>query len=92
LAVVLLVSLAAPGFAAEITGKVMSVDPDKYEFVIVERGKSLTFQMDEDAQVLINDEEATLADLRVGDVVSVIERRDGDNLMAIEVRCERKKQ
>jgi hypothetical protein len=89
LAVVLVLSLARPALAGDMQGKVMSVDPDRFQLVVDEKGKSVTLHMDEDATVYINDEEATLADLRAGDMVSVISRRDGNNTMAIEIRCRR---
>jgi hypothetical protein len=87
-----LVAAAAPAVAGEIKGKVKSVEPDKFEFVIEDNtGKTITFMMDEDAQVLINGLQVGLGDLRRGDEVTIAGRRDGDNWMAIEVRCKRNK-
>jgi Cu/Ag efflux protein CusF len=91
LVLLLLGSALAAASAGEIKGKVKSVDPDRLEFVLDDNsGKMTTFQMDEDAQVIINNQDATLMDLREGDVVSVIHRQDGTAWMAIEVRCKRK--
>ena len=45
--------------------------------------------MDEDAQVIINDRDAKLADLRPGDEVIVMGRPDRSTMMAVEVRCRR---
>jgi hypothetical protein len=89
-ALLMLLGLTATAAAGEIRGKVKQVDPDRLEFV-VERssGEVIRFQMDEDAQVLINNKDATLAELEVGDHVNVIHRQDGGNMMAIEVRCKR---
>jgi hypothetical protein len=87
-ALALVLSLAAPAVADEINGAVKVVNPDMGQFVIdLGKGKTRTFQMDEDAQVLIDDMEAELSDLRIGDRVTIVHRRDGENWMAIEVRC-----
>jgi hypothetical protein len=89
--VLLCVAWVTPASAGETRGKVMEVHPDKLEFVIADStGERTVFQMDEDAQVLINGKQAQLRDLRPGDVVVIAGRRDGDNWMAIEVRCQRK--
>jgi hypothetical protein len=87
----LLVTLTAPAFAGDTKGKIMSVNADRLEFVLnVPDGKNVKFQMDEDAQVLINNQEAQLSDLRAGDQVNVIGREEGGQWLAIEVRCQRK--
>jgi hypothetical protein len=89
-AVALVLSLAAPAMADETSGKIKVVNPDMGELVIdFGKGKTRTFQMDEDAQVLIDDMEATLSDLRIGDQVTIVHRWDGENWMAIEIRCVR---
>jgi hypothetical protein len=88
--VVLLMSVAAPALAGETKGKIKKVEADKFAFVLeTDTGKTMTFMMDEDAQVLINDKQATLSDLRPGDVVRIASRQDGNQWMAIEVRCRR---
>jgi hypothetical protein len=82
--------MATPALAGETRGKIMKIEPDKFEFVLqTDSGKLLTFQMDEDAQILLNSQQANLSDLRVGDVVMIASRRDGDQWMAIEIRCYR---
>jgi hypothetical protein len=86
----LVLSSAAPALAGEMQGKIKSVDADLLQFVLADnKGGAVTFQMDEDAQVVINDREANLADLRPGDQVIVIHRASGNDMMAIEVRCKR---
>ena len=88
--VVLLLGVAAPALAGETRGKIKKVEADKFEFVLeTDAGKTMTFMMDEDAQVIINDQQATLADLRPGDVVRIAGRQDGNQWMAIEIRCRR---
>jgi multidrug efflux pump subunit AcrA (membrane-fusion protein) len=90
LAVVLLALAAGPAFAGDLKGKIKSVDPDALEFVIDDNnGRIMTVRMDEDAQVIINDRDAKLADLRPGDEVIVMGRPDRSTMMAVEVRCRR---
>lgn len=90
LAVVLLVSLPVPAWA-DMQGKIKNVYADENELVVnTEQGQTLTFVMDEDAQVMIDGNLATLSDLRIGDRVTILERRSGDLWMAIAVLCERK--
>jgi hypothetical protein len=90
LAVILLALAAGPALAGDLKGKIKSVDPDALEFVIDDNnGRIMTVRMDEDAQVIINDRDAKLADLRPGDEVIVMGRPDRSTMMAVEVRCKR---
>jgi Cu/Ag efflux protein CusF len=83
---------ATPVLPGQMQGKIMSVDADKMQFVLkTTAGEDTHFSMDEDAQVYINDKEAQLSDLRTGDQVSVVGHRDGDQWLAVEVRCNRDK-
>src|ERR1700677_5275759 len=82
-----LVIAAVPAQAGEIKGKVQSVDGNALTFVMENDGKMTDVKMDEDAKVIINDREASVADLRRGDQVVVNGRLDGGVLMAIEVKC-----
>lgn len=84
-----LVIAAVPAQAGEIKGKVQSVDGNALTFVMENDGKMTDVKMDEDAKVIINDREASVADLRRGDQVVVNGRLDGGVLMAIEVKCKR---
>ena|SRR5579862_5248201 len=89
--VALLVTLTAPAYAGDTKGKIMSVNADRLEFVLnASDGKNLNFKMDEDAQVLINNQEAQLSDLKTGDQVNVVGRQENGQWLAIEVRCQRK--
>ena len=90
LALALLATLTAPALAGEIKGKVKSVSPEKFEFVLEAKDQTMTFHMDEDAQVVIDGRQTTLADLMPGDMVTVIARQEGEQMMAIEVQCRRK--
>lgn len=91
-AIVLLAGLAtpAPALAGEVQGKIKKVAADDFQFVLEDnQGKTRTFMMDEDAQVLINGKQAKLVDLRAGDLVTIDSRQEGERWMAIQVRCKR---
>lgn len=91
LALAVLVAFVTPALAVEAKGTVKSIAPDKNEFVFADKdAKNWTFGMDKDAKVLINDKEHKLADLQVGDEVTVIYEKKDNKLMASEVRCTRK--
>ncbi len=83
LAVVCMLSLAAPAFAAEVRGVVSKVDPEKNLLVVDARGagvrgQTMTFVLAPDARVQSADEPARLGDLKAGRRVRVTyEARDG---------------
>ena len=90
-ALLLVIGLTEPAWAAgDMQGKIKSVDPDRLEFVIDDsKGNLVTFQLDEDAQIILNDREVNLADLQPGDQAIVMGRQGNGGMMAIEVRCKR---
>jgi len=91
LAAAILMSLAVPAWAGDMQGKIKDVYPDQSQLVVeTSQGQTVTFLMDEDAQVTIDGTQATLEDLRIGDRVTVLDRRSGDLWMAIAVLCQRK--
>jgi hypothetical protein len=91
-ALILTLTCTAVALAGDTKGKVVNVSAEKQEFVLKPNSEpEKRVQLDEDAQILINDKEAQLSDLRPGDNVSVVGRQVGDDWLAIEVRCERKK-
>jgi biopolymer transport protein ExbD len=91
LALAIVVAFVTPALAVESKGTIKTVMPDKKEFVSADKdAKDWTFQLEKDGKVLINDKEAKLADLQVGDEVTVIYEKKDDKLMASEVRCMRK--
>ena len=87
---VLLAGLAIPVLAAETKGRVVSVNPEKNEFVLTENFKNLTFVVNNASRVLINNRESKLADIQAGDEAAVTFERDGTKLIASVVRCTRK--
>ncbi len=91
LALALLVGLATPALAAEAKGKIASVQADKNEFVLTDaNNKNWTFHCVKDCKILIKDRPSKLADLQRGDEVTITYDREGDKLMATEVKCTRK--
>jgi hypothetical protein len=86
----LLAGLTMPILAADAKGRIVKVQPDKNEFVLTENVKDLTFQLNKDGRVLINDKQSKLADLRAGDQATVTYTRQGQQLNASLVRCTRK--
>jgi hypothetical protein len=86
----LLAGLTMPILAADAKGRIASVRPDKNEFALTENVTDLTFQLNKDGKVFINDKESKLADLRAGDEAAVTYTRQGQQLNASVVRCIRK--
>jgi Cu/Ag efflux protein CusF len=90
LAVALVLGLALPALAEEAKGKIKTLEPDKSTFTILDSAnKDLTFTHDKDGKVFINDKESKLADLQVGDQVTVTYKKDGDKMLCTEVRAKR---
>jgi hypothetical protein len=74
----------------EARGKIKSLAPDKGQLVLAnDGGATQTFVLDEDCKVTINNRKATLTELQVGEQVTVEHTRQGDRLMATEIRCKR---
>lgn len=91
LALALLMGLTSAARADEVKGKIQKVTADKNEFVVTDKdGKDLTFRMDENAKIRLNDQDKRLADLKKGDEVTVTYKRQGTQLVATQIRCERK--
>jgi archaeosine-15-forming tRNA-guanine transglycosylase len=90
-ALAFLAGLASPAFAEESKGKIKSVTADKNEFVFTDKdNKDWTFQMAKEAKVKLANKDVTLNDLKPGDEVIVVYEKQGDRLIATEVRGERK--
>src|SRR5262245_16414639 len=90
-ALALLVGLTAPTLAADTKGKLKSVMADKNEFVLTDvNGKDWTFQLDKEGKVRLGTKEVKLEDLKANDEVEIKYDRQGDKLIAKEIRCERK--
>ena len=89
-ALVLLLALALPLAAADAKGKVKTVAPDKNELVVTDNAKDWTFELDKAGTVFINDKAAKLADLQVGDEVTITYEKKGEKLHASSIRAQRK--
>jgi|SRR6266849_7708322 len=90
LALAFLVGLTTPVMAAETQGKIKSVTADKNQFVMTDNdGKDWTFDMKEKAKISVDDKEVKLEDLKAGDKVTVTYGKEGEKLIAKEVRAKR---
>jgi hypothetical protein len=91
LALALVALLVTPALAAEAKGKIKSVDQDKKQFVLTDtNGKDWTFQMDESAKVRLGDKDVKLGDIKEGSEATITYQKQGDKLIATEIRCEQK--
>ncbi|HVK10196.1 MAG TPA: hypothetical protein VM597_15625 [Gemmataceae bacterium] len=91
LALVAMLGFAATAFAADAKGKIKTVSADKNEFVIADAdGKNWTMMAGPTAKFTLNDKEAKLADLQADDEVTVTYEKDGDKLVASNIRATRK--
>lgn len=85
----LLIGVAA--YAAEAKGKIGSVNADKNEFVMADdAGKNWTIMTDKNVKVLVNDKASKLGDLQANDEVVVTYEKDGEKLIAKEIKATRK--
>ena len=84
----LLLGLALPAMADEAKGKVKTVNGDKNEFVMTDvNNKDWTFMAANGCKVFIDNKEGKLADLQAGHQVTITYDRDGDKLLAKEIRA-----
>src|SRR5438128_4300590 len=90
LAVVVLLGLTNASSAKEAKGTIEKVSADKKELIVKDAdGKELTFIMDEDAKIQLNDKDSKLNELKKGDEITVTyEEKDG-KLIASKVQCKR---
>jgi len=89
IAVFLVLNGAEPQ-AGEARGKIKSLSADKGQLVLAEEGGAAkTFHLDEDCKVSINNRKAVLADLQVGEQVTVVHTRQGEKFLASEIKCKR---
>jgi Cu/Ag efflux protein CusF len=92
LALGIVAGLAAPVYADETKGKIKSITAATNEFVFTDNdGKDWTFQMDKNGKVQLGTKNVKLDDLKAGDKVTVVYDKQGDKLIAKEIRCERDK-
>jgi hypothetical protein len=92
LTLALVLGLTAPAFAAETAkGKIKSVSADQSQFVVTDStGKDWTFQMNDKSKVSVNNQAGRIADLKVGEEVTVKYEKQGEKLLASEIICARK--
>lgn len=91
LALVAVFALAGSAWAAESKGKIKTVTPDKNEFVMNDSdGKAWTIHAAADCKINLNDKVVKLADLQADDAVQITYEKDGERLVASEVKATRK--
>ena len=91
LVLVLLLGVTMPLMAANASGKIASVTADKNEFVMADKdGKNWTFNLNTGGKVFVNDKEAKLGDLEAGMEVAITYEKQGEKLLASEVRATKK--
>jgi len=90
LALALMMFVTLPAFAKDIEGTLTSIDGAAKVFVIADRyDGEHRFRLAPYGKVIINDEEAQLADLRAEDEVTVAYEMQEDEKLATTVRCTR---
>ena len=80
---------AMPAQAAEMTGAIVSVEPAKAQFTMLDRDhNSWIVQLVPGADVFRNDKKAKLADFQADDRVTIIyEQQDFERLLVSEARA-----
>jgi Cu/Ag efflux protein CusF len=72
-------------------GSVKTFDPDKKQLTLTDpNGKDWAFKISNDAKVRLNDKEGKVADLKLGDKVTVVYEKKGEELMAKDLSADRK--
>jgi len=92
-ALMLFCALVFPALAGgDIKGQVTSVNPEKLEFTAKTdvMKPAITFQLDEDPAIYINDRVATFEEVQPGDRVTIIHRQEGENWIATVINVDRK--
>jgi len=72
-------------------GSLKHYDADKKQLVITDpNGKDWTFRMGDDAKIRLSDKEAKPADLKLGDKVTVVFAKEGNDFTAQDIHADRK--
>jgi Cu/Ag efflux protein CusF len=72
-------------------GSVKTFDADKKQLVLTDpNGKDWTFHVANDAKVRLNDKDSKVSDLKLGDKVTVVFDKKGDELTARDLCADRK--
>jgi len=90
IALVVSLSAAVALAPAETKGTVLAVFPDQQSLIVTDdNGGNITFVLDYQGRVLMDERPAKLEDLLPGDHVRVIHETQGDRQVASEIRCRR---
>jgi hypothetical protein len=86
----LLPALAAGDNKTE--GKIKKIEQDKKEFVVTAKddAKDYKFKVDPTAKIQVNNQPGMLADLKLGDRVTVTWRKEAGQMLATKIECKRK--
>jgi Cu/Ag efflux protein CusF len=76
--------------AEDTKGTVRSINADKNEVVLKGLLKDTTYGLNKDGNVFLDGRKGKIADLREGDRAHIIWNKQGEQMMASEVRCLRK--
>jgi len=72
-------------------GSVKTFDADKKQLILTDpNGKDWTFNIANDAKVRLNDKDSKVADLKLGDKVTVVYEKKGDEMTAKGLCADRK--
>jgi len=91
LVLVMLTCLAGPALAADVKGTISLIRVEQKQFVLTENFKDITFRLDAGAQIVINGNNSSLAELRPGDAAVITYRRQGTAWLALKVDVTRNK-
>lgn len=92
-ALAVLALLASPLLANNVVARVKSVAADRNQVVVTDQnGKDWTFQVGQNAQIRINNQNSKLADLRPGQEVNVVYQLQNNGLVASEIRLQQPQQ
>jgi hypothetical protein len=91
LALAFVLAFAMTASAADAKGKIKSVTADRGEVVMVDdANKSWTVIAAKDCKFRVNDRDVKIGDLQAGDEVTITYEKDGDRLVARNIRAMRK--
>ena len=88
LALTLVFAFVAPVLADDARGTIAMIEPDDHAFTLVDDNNNvLQFRLLVGSQIRIDDQEATMWDLRPGALVTVTFDREDNELQATAIEC-----
>jgi len=90
LALMLMLVLAGPVLANDVTGVITAVETDNYQVFLTDiQGVEYVFSLSLLGQVFINNQERDISDLQPGDDATVMFRFDEETLVAMMIHVTR---